>query len=46
MSEYSDFGPDRSLFWLITKWLVFFAVIGLIARFVLLPLFVVDKLRI
>ena len=44
MSEYSGFGPDRGMFWIVTKWLVFFAAIGLVARFVLLPLFVVDKL--
>lgn len=40
----NDLEPNRSLFWLVIKWLLFAAAVFLVVRFLAMPFFVTDKL--
>ncbi len=43
MNDYNDLAPKKGMMGLAVKWLLFIAVFLLVARFVLYPLFFVDK---
>lgn len=44
MSDYKDVSPDKSMFWLAVKWMLFIAALVLVLRFIVMPFFVADKL--
>lgn len=43
MSDYDEITPSRSMFWLAVKWIAFGVALVAVLRFLILPLFVADK---
>lgn len=43
MKQYDEIAPSRSMFWLAIKWIAFGVALIVILRFLVLPLFVADK---
>lgn len=44
MAQYDDVSPTKSMFWLAAKWLAFIVLLIVVLRFLVMPLFVADKL--
>ena len=44
MQKYEEIQPNKSMFWLAIKWLLFIAALVLAIRFIVMPFFVADKL--
>lgn len=43
-NDYNDISPDKGMLWLAVKWIAFGILLIVVIRFLVMPIFVADKL--